>query len=69
MGNVCRPFFDCKQEDEAEDSHCNLKDLREGLVGKMLVRRSGRVQLILGQVTLDVSLGASCSFLQVRSQY
>ncbi|XP_040050941.2 DNA-directed RNA polymerase III subunit RPC4 [Gasterosteus aculeatus] len=51
-------------EDEAEDSHCNLKDLREGLVGKMLVRRSGRVQLILGQVTLDVSLGASCSFLQ-----
>lgn len=31
----------------------------------MLVRKSGRVQLILGQVTLDVSLGASCSFLQV----
>ncbi|XP_034397392.1 DNA-directed RNA polymerase III subunit RPC4 [Cyclopterus lumpus] len=52
------------QEEEAEDNHCNLKDLREGLVGKMLVRKSGRVQLILGQVTLDVSLGASCAFLQ-----
>ncbi|XP_075960392.1 DNA-directed RNA polymerase III subunit RPC4 [Anarhichas minor] len=52
------------QEEEAEDTNCNLKDLREGLVGKMLVRKSGRVQLILGQVTLDVSLGASCSFLQ-----
>ncbi|XP_054467239.1 DNA-directed RNA polymerase III subunit RPC4 [Anoplopoma fimbria] len=52
------------QEEEAEDNNCNLKDLREGLVGKMLVRKSGRVQLILGQVTLDVSLGASCSFLQ-----
>ncbi|KAL6114451.1 polr3d [Pungitius sinensis] len=51
-------------EDEADDSNCNLKDLREGLVGKMLVRKSGRVQLILGQVTLDVSLGTSCSFLQ-----
>ncbi|XP_037537046.1 DNA-directed RNA polymerase III subunit RPC4 [Nematolebias whitei] len=52
------------QEEEAEDNSCSLKDLREGLVGKMLVRRSGRVQLVLGQVTLDVSLGTSCSFLQ-----
>ncbi|CAK6950222.1 DNA-directed RNA polymerase III subunit RPC4 [Scomber scombrus] len=52
------------QEEPAEENTCNLKDLREGLVGKMLVRKSGRVQLILGQVTLDVSLGASCSFLQ-----
>ncbi|XP_024130580.1 DNA-directed RNA polymerase III subunit RPC4 [Oryzias melastigma] len=52
------------QEEEGEENSCNLKDLREGLVGKMLVRKSGRVQLILGQVTLDVSLGASCSFLQ-----
>lgn len=52
------------QEEEAEDNSCNLKDLREGLVGKMLVRKSGRVQLILGQVTLDVSLGTSCSFFQ-----
>ncbi|XP_049434931.1 DNA-directed RNA polymerase III subunit RPC4 isoform X2 [Epinephelus fuscoguttatus] len=52
------------QEEEAEDNMCNLKDLREGLIGKMLVRKSGRVQLILGHVTLDVSLGASCSFLQ-----
>ncbi|XP_028270258.1 DNA-directed RNA polymerase III subunit RPC4 [Parambassis ranga] len=52
------------QEEEAEDNSCNLKDLREGLVGKMLVRKSGRVQLILGQVTLDVSLGTTCSFFQ-----
>lgn len=52
------------QEDEADENSCNLKDLREGLVGKMLVRKSGRVQLILGQVTLDVSLGTTCSFLQ-----
>ncbi|XP_047448069.1 DNA-directed RNA polymerase III subunit RPC4 [Mugil cephalus] len=52
------------QEEEAEDNSCNLKDLREGPLGKMLVRKSGRIQLILGQVTLDVSLGTSCSFLQ-----
>ncbi|XP_026178258.1 DNA-directed RNA polymerase III subunit RPC4 [Mastacembelus armatus] len=52
------------QEEEVEDNSCNVKDLREGLIGKMLVRKSGRVQLILGQVTLDVSLGTTCSFLQ-----
>ncbi|XP_015226369.1 DNA-directed RNA polymerase III subunit RPC4 [Cyprinodon tularosa] len=52
------------QEEVADDNSCNLKDLREGVVGKMLVRKSGRVQLILGQVTLDVSLGTTCSFLQ-----
>lgn len=54
-----------KQEEEAEENCCSLKDLRDGLVGRMLVRKSGRVQLILGQVTLDVSLGTTCSFLQV----
>lgn len=52
------------QEEEAEENSCNLKDLREGLIGKMLVRKSGRIQLILGHVILDVSLGTSCSFLQ-----
>ncbi|KAJ0041708.1 hypothetical protein NL108_007902, partial [Boleophthalmus pectinirostris] len=52
------------QEDETDENCCSLKDLREGLIGKMLVRKSGRVQLILGQVTLDVSLGTTCSFLQ-----
>ncbi|XP_029367102.1 DNA-directed RNA polymerase III subunit RPC4 [Echeneis naucrates] len=52
------------QEEETEDNSCNLKDLREGLIGKMLVRKSGRVQLILGDVTLNVSLGTSCAFLQ-----
>ncbi|KAF7655875.1 hypothetical protein LDENG_00049200 [Lucifuga dentata] len=52
------------QEEQPEDNCCSLRDLREGVVGKMLVRKSGRVQLILGQVTFDVSLGATCSFLQ-----
>nr|XP_057926387.1 DNA-directed RNA polymerase III subunit RPC4 [Doryrhamphus excisus] len=52
------------QEEQVDANSCNLKDLREGLLGKMLVRKSGRVQLIVGQVSLDVSLGASCSFLQ-----
>ncbi|XP_067084479.1 DNA-directed RNA polymerase III subunit RPC4 [Osmerus mordax] len=51
-------------EEQAEDNTCSLSDLQEGLVGKMLVRKSGRVQLILGHITLDVALGTPCAFLQ-----
>ncbi|ROI74408.1 DNA-directed RNA polymerase III subunit RPC4 [Anabarilius grahami] len=53
------------QEESQEENSCCLKDLQEGLVGKMLVRKSGKVQLILGNVTLDVALGTPCAFLQV----
>ncbi|CAB1321961.1 unnamed protein product [Coregonus sp. 'balchen'] len=52
------------QEEEQEENSCHLRDLQEGLVGRLLVRKSGRVQLILGHVTLDVALGTSCAFLQ-----
>ncbi|XP_067268546.1 DNA-directed RNA polymerase III subunit RPC4 [Pseudorasbora parva] len=52
------------QDESQEENSCCLKDLQEGLVGKMLVRKSGKVQLILGNVTLDVALGTPCAFLQ-----
>ncbi len=56
--------FVCQDESQDENTCC-LKDLQEGLVGKMLVRKSGKIQLILGNITLDVALGTSCAFLQV----
>ncbi|KAJ8379966.1 hypothetical protein SKAU_G00007440 [Synaphobranchus kaupii] len=52
------------QEEAEEDNNCCLGQLHEGLVGRLLVRKSGRVQLILGQITLDLALGTPCSFLQ-----
>ncbi|XP_051950884.1 DNA-directed RNA polymerase III subunit RPC4-like [Xyrauchen texanus] len=52
------------QEESQEENSCCLKELQEGLVGKMLVRKSGKVQLILGNITLDVALGTPCAFLQ-----
>lgn len=52
------------QEESQDENSCFLKDLQEGLVGKMLVRKSGKVQLVLGNVTLDVALGTPCAFLQ-----
>ncbi|XP_053482014.1 DNA-directed RNA polymerase III subunit RPC4 isoform X1 [Ictalurus furcatus] len=53
-----------QQEEAEEENSCHLRELQEGVVGRMLVRKSGRVQLVLGDITLDVSLGTSCSFLQ-----
>lgn len=43
-----------------------LSDFAEGLIGKMQIRKSGKVQLVIGDITLDVSEGAAFSFLQVR---
>uniref|UniRef100_A0A672K1P2 DNA-directed RNA polymerase III subunit RPC4-like n=1 Tax=Sinocyclocheilus grahami TaxID=75366 RepID=A0A672K1P2_SINGR len=42
-----------------------LSDFSEGLIGKLQIRKSGKVQLVMGNVTLDVSEGAAFSFLQV----
>ncbi|NXA43622.1 RPC4 polymerase, partial [Eudromia elegans] len=52
------------QEARQAENTCTLADLPEGQVGKLLVRRSGKVQLVLGKVTLDVTMGTPCSFLQ-----
>lgn len=48
-------------------SGCNLEDFSEGLVGKLLIRKSGKVQMMLGQTLLDVEMGTPCGFLQVSS--
>ncbi|MBN3300185.1 RPC4 polymerase, partial [Amia calva] len=52
------------QESLQSEDCCSLTDLGEGQVGRLLVRKSGRVQLILGHIKLDVSMGTPCSFLQ-----
>ncbi|XP_044293628.1 DNA-directed RNA polymerase III subunit RPC4 [Varanus komodoensis] len=52
------------QEIKETENICTLGDLSEGQVGKLLIRKSGKVQLVLGRVTLDVTPGTPCSFLQ-----
>uniref|UniRef100_UPI00358E100D DNA-directed RNA polymerase III subunit RPC4 isoform X2 n=1 Tax=Myxine glutinosa TaxID=7769 RepID=UPI00358E100D len=56
------------REDEAADgsqgSVCSLKTLPEGPLGRLQLHKSGRVQLVLGHVSLDVTMGTDCSFLQ-----
>ncbi|XP_072522798.1 DNA-directed RNA polymerase III subunit RPC4 [Salminus brasiliensis] len=68
-----------KKEGKAEDKHAShakaqdpvekeaapvLSDFSEGLIGRLQIRKSGKVQLVMGDVTLDVSEGAAFSFLQ-----
>ncbi|XP_066495581.1 DNA-directed RNA polymerase III subunit RPC4 [Tiliqua scincoides] len=52
------------QEAKESENICTVGDLSEGQVGKLLIRKSGKVQLVLGRVTLDVTMGTPCSFLQ-----
>ncbi|OEL32778.1 hypothetical protein BAE44_0006202 [Dichanthelium oligosanthes] len=43
---------------------CDLKELPGGLMGKILVYRSGKVKMTLGDVLFDVSAGSNCTFHQ-----
>ncbi|XP_063304545.1 DNA-directed RNA polymerase III subunit RPC4 [Pelobates fuscus] len=51
-------------ETQEADDRCSLRDVSEGQIGKLVVRKSGKIQLVLGKVTLDVTMGTTCSFLQ-----
>ncbi|CAI9556230.1 unnamed protein product [Staurois parvus] len=55
---------DKSQETPAAEEICSLRNVSEGQIGKLVMRKSGKVQLALGKVTLDVTLGTSSSFLQ-----
>ncbi|KAG9346010.1 hypothetical protein JZ751_007825 [Albula glossodonta] len=52
------------REPVGKDTAPVLSDFSEGLIGKIQIRKSGKVQLALGEVTVDVSEGAAFSFLQ-----
>lgn len=43
-----------------------LSGFSEGHMGKLVVHKSGRTSLMLGNVVLDVSMGTKCGFLQVH---
>ena len=50
---------------EASDTKlCNLDSLEEGVAGKLVIRESGRCQLVLGDHLLSVDLGTKVGFLQ-----
>lgn len=52
------------QEAGNMDASRGLSQFPEGLLGKLQIRKSGKVELKLGDIILDVSEGAAFSFLQ-----
>uniref|UniRef100_A0A674C2B8 Zgc:171971 n=2 Tax=Salmo trutta TaxID=8032 RepID=A0A674C2B8_SALTR len=53
-----------KAPDPAGQDAPVLSEFTEGFLGKLQIRKSGKVQLVLGDITMDVSEGAAFSFLQ-----
>ncbi|KAH9613237.1 hypothetical protein KSS87_003309 [Heliosperma pusillum] len=47
-----------------DDRPCKLNDLKAGLMGKLLVYKSGAVKLKLGDTAYDVTPGSDCGFAQ-----
>ncbi|XP_050391934.1 DNA-directed RNA polymerase III subunit RPC4 [Patella vulgata] len=45
-------------------STCCLSDFSEGYIGKIQIRKSGKAELLLGNVKLDVAIGTPSGFLQ-----
>ncbi|KAE9601595.1 hypothetical protein Lal_00040734 [Lupinus albus] len=43
---------------------CKLKELPSGIMGKMLVYKSGKIKMKLGDTLYDVSPGMNCGFAQ-----
>lgn len=43
---------------------CSLKDLPSGFIGKMLIYKSGKVKMKIGDALFDVSPGQDCVFAQ-----
>jgi DNA-directed RNA polymerase III subunit RPC4 len=57
-------IYNTLQDEETPQSQM-LTDFSEGSVGKFVIRKSGRAQLLMGNITMDVAMGTKCGFLQV----
>ncbi|XP_042363187.1 DNA-directed RNA polymerase III subunit RPC4 isoform X2 [Plectropomus leopardus] len=59
-----KPTYLQAREAAVKDSCPVLSQLPEGFLGKLQIRKSGKVELKLGHIIMDVSEGAAFSFLQ-----
>lgn len=62
-GQRAKPRADHKgnvDKEESEESHLQ----QEGRIGRLLVYKSGKVKMQIGDIIMDVSQGSQCSFLQ-----
>ncbi|XP_054623870.1 DNA-directed RNA polymerase III subunit RPC4 isoform X2 [Dunckerocampus dactyliophorus] len=59
-----KPLHGKKQESSSVKRSPVLSEFSEGYLGKLQIRKSGKVELKLGNIVMDVTDGASFSFLQ-----
>ncbi|KAI1316307.1 hypothetical protein EDD11_010150 [Mortierella claussenii] len=48
------------EKEETTESHLE----QEGKIGRLLIYKSGKVKMQIGEIVMDISTGAECSFLQ-----
>lgn len=59
-----KPGPSVNNQDNSEKKYCQLSDLAPGHVGTLQIRRSGKVELVLGKCILNVASGTAVSFQQ-----
>ena len=59
------PEPNADNETEKSSKFCTLNSLKEGMLGKLQILRSGKARLILGENDLLVDVGSNLSFRQV----
>ncbi|XP_011501169.1 PREDICTED: DNA-directed RNA polymerase III subunit RPC4 [Ceratosolen solmsi marchali] len=58
------PESNSKSEMEKSNKFCTLNNLKEGILGKLQVLRSGKTRLLLGENDLIIDVGSNLSFRQ-----
>ncbi|OXU21190.1 hypothetical protein TSAR_016483 [Trichomalopsis sarcophagae] len=53
-----------ENETDKSNKFCTLNNLKEGMLGKLQILRSGKAQLVLGENNLIVDVGSNLSFRQ-----
>lgn len=46
-----------------------MRQLEEGLLGKLVRYKSGKTKLVIGETRFDIDLGMEPGMLQVRKQF
>jgi DNA-directed RNA polymerase III subunit RPC4 len=54
-----------QNETDKLNKFCTLNNLKEGMLGKLQILRSGKTRLLLGENDLLIDVGSNLSFRQV----
>lgn len=55
---------EAETENPQHDNKCSLQDVSEGLLGKIVIYKSGKSKLLIGNNRFDLQMGPNAGFLQ-----